>query len=291
MYNKQILKENLIEDLKTMGLKECDSLMVHSSMKSIGQVDGGADTVVDALMEYLSEGLLMMPTHTWAQMSAEYNVFDFENEPCCVGIIPNIFFKREGVVRSLHPTHSIAAYGAGAADYVKGEENCTTPCTPGGCWDRLKSINAKILLIGVNHVKNTYIHAVEEVLGVPERFTSEPTLFKIKMPSVTCSNGSLKDILSDTLSDTIWDGGDKNGIYKEVQMYRHYNPHTAHISESFQKLARAYEENGAAHNVRFGNANCILCDAKGIFEVTERVLSHELNCLIDRETIPEEWWR
>lgn len=268
MYNKQIskenlIKENLIEDLKTMGIKETDSLMVHSSMKSIGQVEGGADTVVDALMEYLSKGLLMMPTHTWAQMSAEYNVFDPENEPVCVGIIPNIFFKREGVVRSLHPTHSIAAYGAGAADYVKGEENCTTPCTPGGCWDRLKSINAKILLIGVNHVKNTYIHAVEEVLGVPERFTAEPTLFKIKMP----------------------------GVYKEVQMYRHYNPHTAHISESFQKLARAYEENGAAHNVRFGNANCILCDAKGIFEVTKRVLSHELNCLIDRETIPEEWWR
>lgn len=287
MHNRQISKENLIENLRTMGLKESDSLMVHSSMKSIGPVEGGADTVVDAFMEYLSKGLLMMPTHTWAQMSAEYNIFDPENEPACVGIIPNIFFKRPGVVRSLHPTHSIAAYGAGAADYVKGEENCATPCTPGGCWDRLESINTKILLIGVNHVKNTYIHAVEEVLGVPERFTAEPTLFKIKMPSITCSN----DILKDTLWNTISDGGDKNVVYKEVQMYRHYNSHTAHISESFQKLARAYEENGAARNVQFGGADCILCDAKGIFEVTERVLSHELNCLIDRETIPEEWWR
>lgn len=264
MYNKKILKENLIEDLKKMGLKESDSLMVHSSMKSIGPVEGGADTVVDALMEYLSGGLLMMPTHTWAQMSAEYNVFDPENEPGCVGIIPNIFFKRPGVVRSLHPTHSIAAYGTGAAAYVRGEENCTTPCTPGGCWERLKSINSKILLVGVNHVKNTYIHAVEEVLGVPERFTDEPVLFKIKMPDST---------------------------YKEVQMYRHYNVHTAHISESFQKLARAYEENKAARNVRFGDADCILCDADGIFEVTKMVLSHELNCLIERETIPEKWWK
>ncbi len=260
MYNK----ETLMSDLKSMGLKHNDSLMVHSSMKSIGNVDGGADTVACALMEYLSEGLLMMPTHTWAQMSAEYNVFNPESEPGCVGIIPNIFLKRNGVVRSLHPTHSIAAYGAGAEDYVKGEENCTTPCTPGGCWERLKGINAKILLIGVNHVKNTYIHAVEEVLNVPERFTSEPTAFKIKMP---------------------------DGTYKEVQMYRHYNVHTAHISESFQKLARAYEENKAARNVRFGSADCILCEADGIFEVTKRVLSHELNCLIDRETIPEEWWR
>lgn len=264
MYSSKILKANLMQDLKNMGLKAEDSLMVHSSMKSIGPVEGGADTVVDALMEYLSEGLLMMPTHTWAQMSAGYNMFDPENEPACVGIIPNIFLKRPGVVRSLHPTHSIAAYGTGAAEYVKGEENCTTPCTPGGCWDRLKTINAKILLIGVNHVKNTYIHSVEETLGVPERFTAEPTMFKIKMPDNT---------------------------FKEIQMYRHYNVHTAHISESFQKLARAYEENKAAENVRFGDADCILCDAKGLFEVTEKVLSHELNCLIERDTIPEEWWK
>ena len=181
-----------------------------------------------------------------------------------MGIIPNIFYKRQGVVRSLHPTHSIAAYGEGAEEYIKGEENCTTPCTPGGCWDRLRNINAKILLIGVNHVKNTYIHAVEEALNVPERFTAEPTLFKIKMP---------------------------DGTVKEVQMYRHYNVHTAHISESFQKLAVAYEENGVARNVRFGDAECILCDAEGIYNVTKKVLDHELNCLIDRETIPEEWWQ
>lgn len=260
MYNKEVLKENL----KAMGLKSGDRIMVHSSMKSIGSVDGGADAVVDALIEYFSEGMVMMPVHTWAQMSAEYNVFDPEKESGCVGIIPNIFYKRQGVVRSLHPTHSIAAYGEGAEEYIKGEENCTTPCTPGGCWDRLRNINAKILLIGVNHVKNTYIHAVEEALNVPERFTAEPTLFKIKMP---------------------------DGTVKEVQMYRHYNVHTAHISESFQKLAVAYEENGVARNVRFGDAECILCDAEGIYNVTKKVLDHELNCLIDRETIPEEWWQ
>ncbi len=167
-------KEQLKKDLQNMGLKPTDALMVHSSMKSIGAVNGGADVVVDAFMEYLSEGLLMMPTHTWKQMSEEYNVFDPETEPGCVGIIPNIFKDREGVVRSLHPTHSIAAYGKNAVEYIKGEEELNTPCAPGGCWDRLRAVNAKILLVGVTHARNTFIHAIEEVFDVPERFTEKP---------------------------------------------------------------------------------------------------------------------
>lgn len=256
-------KKDLIVNLKEMGLKASDYVMMHSSMKSVGNVEGGADTVVDALMEYFSEGLLMMPTHTWAQMSSSYSVFDPEHEPGCVGIIPNIFMKREGVIRSLHPTHSIAAYGKMASEYVKGEENCTTPCTPGGCWDRLRKINAKLLLVGVNHIKNTFIHSVEEVFDVPERFTDKPVDFQIKMP-----DGSLKN----------------------VKMYRHFNPNTAHISESYQKLEEAFEVTGASKKYRFGDAEVIVCDASKTFEVTGRILQKEKNCLIDRDIIPREWW-
>lgn len=260
MYNKNDLIRNLI----AMGIKPTDAVMVHSSMKSIGEVEGGADTVIDAFQEYLANGLFMTPAHTWAQMSAEYNVFDPAIEPACVGIIPNLFLKRENAFRSLHPTHSIVASGVGAEEYVKGEELATTPCPPGGCWDRLRSIHAKILLVGVTHARNTFIHSIEEVLDVPERFTSEPTLFKIKMP---------------------------DGNLREVSMYRHYNVHTAHISESFDKLMDAYFALGAAKKVRFGDAQCILCDAEKLFEVTQKVLSHEINCFIDRESIPEEWWK
>lgn len=262
-------KEDFINDMEKMGLKNSDVLMVHSSMKSIGQTDGGADTVVDAFMEYLSDGLFMTPAHTWAQMGEEHDVFDPDKEPACVGIIPNVFLKKPGVVRSLHPTHSIAAFGRNvsynmpACEYILGEEECNTPCTPGGCWDRLRNVNAKILLLGVNHVKNTFIHAVEEVLDVPERFTQKPAHFKIKMP---------------------------NGNLKEVLMYRHFNKHTEHISESFEKLSEAFFETGAAKRVMFGDAQCILCDANKLFEVTKKVLSHEINCLIDRENIPKEWW-
>lgn len=257
-YTKQQLKE----ELKNMGLEASDNIMLHSSMKAIGDVEGGAETVIDAFMEYFTEGLFMTPAHTWAQMSAEYSVFDPKSEPACVGIIPNLLLKRPETVRSLHPTHSIAVVGKGAAEYVRGEENCATPCSPGGCWDRLRDIQAKILLAGVTHARNTYIHSVEEVLNVPERLTGEPTAMQIKM-----SDGSLK----------------------EVKMYRHYNKRAPHISEHFDKLADIYYEQGAARKVKFGDAECILCDAAKIFEVTERVLRHDINCIIDRDVIPGEW--
>lgn len=48
-YNKQQLKDQL----ESMGLKGDETILIHSSMKAIGAVDGGADTVLDAWMEYL----------------------------------------------------------------------------------------------------------------------------------------------------------------------------------------------------------------------------------------------
>ena len=75
-HTKAYTKESLMLDLRAMGLKSTDAIMVHSSMKSIGEVSGGADTVVDAFMEYFKDGLFMTPTHTWAQMGPEHSLFD-----------------------------------------------------------------------------------------------------------------------------------------------------------------------------------------------------------------------
>lgn len=260
MYTKQELKEQL----KAMGLTGAEAIMVHSSMKAIGEVYGGAETVVDAFMEFFENGLLMAPTHTWAQMSKEYNVFDPLTEPACVGIIPNIFRQRQGVLRSMHPTHSMAVYGPGAEEYIRGEENCTTPCTPGGCWSRLKDVDGKILLVGVTHARNTFIHAIEELYDVPERLTEATTDFYVKMP---------------------------DGSLKKVAMHRHYNRKMAHISEAFDKMMEGYFRTGAAVKVSLGDAECILCDARRLVEVTATILKQEINCFIDREEIPQEWYR
>ncbi len=253
-------KEQLKEQLRLMGLKPNDAVMVHSSMKAIGEVKGRADGVLDALMEYFADGLLMLPTHTWSTVNAAHPVFDPQTEPSCVGLLTNLFMKRPGVLRSLHPTHSIAVYGKNAADYIRGEENATTPCPIGGAWDKLRVIGAQILLVGVTHINNTYIHSIDEVFDVPGRLVDEPITLSVKMP-----DGSL--------------------------LPRTYYPHEGHVSMEFDKLRKAYEELGAARNVTFGDAKCLLCDAKGIFDVTAKVYQHDRECFTSLETIPEEWWR
>ncbi|HHT96763.1 MAG TPA: AAC(3) family N-acetyltransferase [Clostridiales bacterium] len=259
MYTKQAL----ITNLRNMGIQENDTLLIHSSMKSIGDVDGGAETVLDSFMEYLSDGLLLLPTHTWANMNETHNIFDPEKEPSCVGLLTNLFMKREGVVRSLHPTHSMAAYGKDNKEFIKGEENITTPCSPGGCYDRLRTRNGKILLLGVNHIRNTYLHFVEEALNVPDRLTEKPTLFHIVMPDKTM---------------------------KENHMYRHFNKAKGPISDRYSKLEQAFFDTNVAKEVYFGDARCILCDANGLYDVMEHILSQQINCIMELDTIPETWW-
>lgn len=257
-------KSDLLRDLAAMGLTGRETILIHSSMKSIGDVAGGADTVLDALMEFFSDGLLLLPTHTWKTVNAANPVFDVRTSPCCVGILPELFRGRPGVVRSLHPTHSLAGYGKDAAAYLAGQELCNTPCTPGGAYDRLKDVGGKILLIGVTHARNTYIHSVEEVLNVPHRLTDAPA----KLTAV-----------------------DADGNPHTVCMRSHYNARQPHISENFVKLTQAYLDCGAAENVRFGDAACTLCDAHIIFEVTRHVLAPDPECIVTAESIPEERWK
>lgn len=256
-------KNDLKHMLEAMGVRQDDTLVVHSSMKSIGSVDGGADTVLDVLMEYLSDGLLILPAHTWKQMGEEYPVFDPETEPSCVGILTELFRRRPGVVRSLHPTHSVAVWGTDKEAFIAGEEMCDTPCMPGGCWAGIEQRQGKILLVGVGHERNTFIHAVEEQLDVPDRLTVKPVDFYLKQ-----ADGSL--------------------IHRPV--HRHYNTVTDHISACYPKLEEAFYHAGAARQVKFGDADSILCDAGKIADVVKHVLGFEINCLIERSEIPREWY-
>ena len=99
-------KEQLKKQLENMGLTGNETILIHSSMKSIGEVAGGADTVLDAWIEYFGHGLLLLPTHTWKNINSDSPVYNPKETPSCVGLLTNMFLKRDGVIRSLHPTHS-----------------------------------------------------------------------------------------------------------------------------------------------------------------------------------------
>ncbi|WP_418587345.1 AAC(3) family N-acetyltransferase [Gemmiger sp.] len=54
-------RSDLLQDLAAMGLTGQETILIHSSMRSIGAVEGGADTVLDALTAFFANGLLLLP--------------------------------------------------------------------------------------------------------------------------------------------------------------------------------------------------------------------------------------
>ncbi|MBQ2863318.1 MAG: AAC(3) family N-acetyltransferase, partial [Clostridia bacterium] len=135
--------------LSDNGIKPTDTVLVHTSFRSLGGVEGGCDGFIDAMCEYLSEGLFLVPAHTWANVTEHAPVFDVRRTPACIGALPNTAIKRADGVRSLHPTHSLVAFGTRAGEFVRGEERAASPCPVGFAWSRLYDEGAKILLIGV----------------------------------------------------------------------------------------------------------------------------------------------
>lgn len=155
-------KQDLLTHLQALGVDPAGTLMVHISYKAIGEVDGRGDAVLDALCEHMRPGLLVLPAHTWANVGAKNPVMDALYTPSCVGALTELFRKRPGVCRTLHPTHSLAALGADAEAFAAGEERVTTPCGKGGAYYKLWARDAQILLLGINFTRNTFIHGIEE---------------------------------------------------------------------------------------------------------------------------------
>jgi aminoglycoside 3-N-acetyltransferase len=131
-----VKKEDIKAGLMRLGLKKGDTVGVHSSLSSFGYVEGGADTVIDALLETVGEqGNIVMSTHS-ANLSEDKRTpemialgiswlfkilpYDPSKTPVTTGIIPETFRKRKGVVRGLHPSLSIAASGPKASVLSEG---------------------------------------------------------------------------------------------------------------------------------------------------------------------------
>lgn len=220
--------------LEASEIKRSGTLLIHSSMKSIGEVNGGADTVLKVFMDYLEDGLLLFPTHTWEDWNLVGGIYDPRFEKSCVGLLPNLFMKKKGVFRSLHPTHSVAAYGKRAQEYIKRDEESFTPCPAKGCFGGLYEEDAQILFLGVPLTKNTYIHSLEEQLNVKNRINPKERRIKIVQP---------------------------NSSLKEIEFHGHFST-LGDVSKNYGKILQPMLSFGYAKSFSFGQAECYLVEVR-----------------------------
>lgn len=258
-------REDLQRDMQKMGLKKDDTVLIHTSLRAVGEIENGADGLIDAFCDYLCDGLFLVPTHTWDSVTAKNPVYDVRKSVPCIGTLPRIAAFRPDGVRSLHPTHSIWAHGRRAKEFIAGEENASSPAPVGFAWDRLADEGAKILLIGVTHNRNTFIHSVDERAQLADRLAPEP--FDVTII-------------------------DENGRSVVRSMRPHRCSRTNDVSQFYVNFERPLIEMGAQTMGTLGNAQVRIVDATKCREVVLRIYSRSPEDIFtDYTDIPETLYR
>lgn len=255
-------KDQLLSQLVPFSCAVGKPVLVHTSLRAVGPMEDGGSTLLEALIAFFtaSSGLLCVPTHTW-----DSDTLDLRKAESCIGTLPRLAAAHPDGIRSLHPTHSIAVFGSGAAEFVKCEESITTPAGPDGCYGRLYQEDGYVLLIGVGHDKNTYLHCVEEMLQVPGRLTAE------------------------TVARTIIHRDGRS----EARYLRWFDEaKIPDVSVYFGKYEPAFRYHGCILDTGIGNARAQLCSARKMAQVMAliRQRSEGRELLSDHSPLPKEFY-
>lgn len=185
---KPVIKSEIIDALEKLGLEKGDNVMVHTSLSQFGYVCGGAQTVIEALIETVgSHGTIMMPTQSWKNLDPETGVhwdvdkeyWDIirENWPAydakltptnTMGAVAESFRSWPGAIRSSHPARSVAAWGKNAL-YLTENHDLSDIFGESSPLARLYKLDGKVLLIGIDYDKNTSIHLADVRAQYPSK--------------------------------------------------------------------------------------------------------------------------
>lgn len=174
------------EDLKSIGLCPGDSVLVHSSFKSMGQVEGGIQTLIDAILDVIGpSGTLLVPTLSYESVTADNPIFNYNESPSCVGAISEYVRHLDGAKRSIHPTHSCTVIGGKRDFFVDGHENDNTPVGKNSPIHKLPLVGGKVLMLGCSLRFNTSMHGVEEKFGTSYCLAKKPITHTIILKDKT----------------------------------------------------------------------------------------------------------
>lgn len=163
-----VKRTDIVAGLARVGLRAGEVVLVHSSLSSFGHVEGGAETVIDALLEAVGpSGTVVVPTFTWDSFhDKSEGTFDVRRTPSETGRITEVFRLRPEALRSPHLCHSVAAIGPAAPEMVR---DVASAYGPGSAFEALERLNAWNLFLGVGFTSCTALHVVEERMRVPYR--------------------------------------------------------------------------------------------------------------------------
>ena len=217
--------------LRSAGVSESDTLLVHSNFKPDSGFRGTPLELANALAELVgSKGNLLMVSLPFRGAAYDYlalgKTFNVRKTMSMMGLVTEMFRRREGTLRSLHPTHPVLAYGKDAPWLVADHERCLYPCGPGSPFEKLHQRRGKLLFFDVSFQSITFFHYVEDLLKdrLPFPVYSE-RLFSV--PAI-----------------------DANGANHVIQTYAF----SKEIQRAAEKLEAEMQSRGMIRNGRVGNS-------------------------------------
>lgn len=261
-------KETIIEQLKAMGAPQNSVVLMHTSLRAIGPVEGGAEALLDALIEYFTAegGLFCVPTHTWHNLDKEITL-DICSEDTCLGAFSSVAIRDGRGIRSESPTHSMVVFGnrETAEAFIAQEPFCKTPTASESGYGKLFAMGGYVLLVGVGQDKNTYIHAVEELLDVPNRMGTKPIPVAVKH---------------------------YDGQVEKREIFLYEADFTEDVSWQFGKFEVPFRCCGCITDGFIGNAPAQLCDARKMKETIERIYQNAAgeDVLKGEQPIPQAYY-
>jgi aminoglycoside 3-N-acetyltransferase len=268
-FNKTYSKDEIKEQLAKMNLPQDKVVLVHSSLRLVGEVEGGAKGLLDAMIEYCTAkgGLLCIPTHTWKNFDKEITL-DVTDPETSLGAFSSVAVLDGRGIRSKNPSHSMVVFGdrERAKEFVKDELSIDSGTHPNSCYGKIYRDGGYILLVGVAHNRNTYLHCVEEIIGMKNRLAPTPL-----------------DVVVKT----------ENGEIIKSKIRPHKTDFTSDVSLRFVKYETAFRYYGAIADGFVGNAPTQACDARIMKEVMELIYknSNGQDPLVDEKSIPPTLYR
>lgn len=189
--------DTLINDFQNLGLKKGMNVLVHSSLSSIGWVNGGEYAVIQALKEVLTpEGSIIMPSHSaelsnpkdWGNPSVPEGwhneiirtmpAFNLNGTPTFqMGKIPNNFLLHKNIKRSDHPIYSFAAWGKNS-NYITQNHSLNHGMGDNTPLGKIYELDGHILLLGVEYENNSSMHLGEEKSNISKTSLKESPIIE-----------------------------------------------------------------------------------------------------------------
>ena len=173
-----ITKEDVVEALRAVGVKEGDTILVHAGLTNIGHLT--ADAAIDAVEAAVGkDGTFLVPILARPYTSFEgvpntgTNARPYDTRPdghlrdaaIWTGGLPRAMAKRAGISRSNHPTHEWAALGKYAAELTAGHGFLDTPAGETSPLKKALEKGGSVVFLGCDIHSNTFLHYVETVCG------------------------------------------------------------------------------------------------------------------------------